>query len=164
MEARSSRQIRDKFKDLYLTALVANWKVWPAAQVSSSIIFSFCGCWGLKHSISVHQFPVYTSSLPCPVLTSLRSFLDIVFVHSKLWVSFLFSYFCDIQSHSLYYLGKTRSRTKRARHAKHSAHRLSLFFWHLHVCILWASKSPFFWITVFLMVNANCSFLLQHIM
>jgi protein Mpv17 len=32
MEARSSRQIRDKFNDLYLTALFANWKVWPAAQ------------------------------------------------------------------------------------------------------------------------------------
>ena len=36
MEARSPRQIRDKFKDLYQTALIANWKVWPAAQVSSS--------------------------------------------------------------------------------------------------------------------------------
>jgi len=32
MEARSPRQIRDKFKDLYQTVLIANWKVWPAAQ------------------------------------------------------------------------------------------------------------------------------------
>jgi len=32
MEARSPWQIRDKFKDLYQTALIANWKVWPAAQ------------------------------------------------------------------------------------------------------------------------------------
>jgi len=33
MEARSPTQIRDKVTDLYGTALVANWKVWPMAQV-----------------------------------------------------------------------------------------------------------------------------------
>jgi len=32
MEARSPRQIREKFKDIYPTALITNWKVWPAAQ------------------------------------------------------------------------------------------------------------------------------------
>jgi len=32
MEARSPRQIQAKFKDLYQTALISNWKVWPAAQ------------------------------------------------------------------------------------------------------------------------------------
>ena len=41
MEARSPRQIRDKFKDLYQTVLIANWKVWPAAQVSSANYFFF---------------------------------------------------------------------------------------------------------------------------
>ncbi|KIM48421.1 hypothetical protein M413DRAFT_440149 [Hebeloma cylindrosporum] len=33
MEARSLRQIKDRVKDLYRTALVANWKVWPLAQL-----------------------------------------------------------------------------------------------------------------------------------
>ncbi|KDR84774.1 hypothetical protein GALMADRAFT_233120 [Galerina marginata CBS 339.88] len=33
MEGRSPRQIGDRFKDLYLTALLANWKVWPIAQL-----------------------------------------------------------------------------------------------------------------------------------
>lgn len=41
MEGRSPRQIGDKFKDLYQTALFANWKVWPAAQVSSANHFFF---------------------------------------------------------------------------------------------------------------------------
>ena len=33
MEARSLRQIKDRVRDLYRTALVANWRVWPLAQV-----------------------------------------------------------------------------------------------------------------------------------
>ncbi|KAF8168320.1 hypothetical protein B0H34DRAFT_685082 [Crassisporium funariophilum] len=33
MEARSPRQIRERFKDLYQTALLANWRVWPLAQL-----------------------------------------------------------------------------------------------------------------------------------
>ncbi|PPQ90429.1 hypothetical protein CVT25_014947 [Psilocybe cyanescens] len=33
MEARSPRQIGDRFKDLYGTALIANWRVWPLAQL-----------------------------------------------------------------------------------------------------------------------------------
>ncbi|TFK41378.1 hypothetical protein BDQ12DRAFT_626793 [Crucibulum laeve] len=32
MEGRSRRQISEKFRDLYPTAILANWKVWPAAQ------------------------------------------------------------------------------------------------------------------------------------
>lgn len=43
MEARSPRQIREKFKDLYQTALIANWKVWPIAQVSLFDIYLFPG-------------------------------------------------------------------------------------------------------------------------
>ena len=33
MERRSPRQIGDRFRDLYRTVLLANWKVWPLAQV-----------------------------------------------------------------------------------------------------------------------------------
>ena len=56
MEARSPRQIREKFKDLYQTALIANWKVWPVAQVGSSkhLFFSFsCLKSNVNHSLSI---------------------------------------------------------------------------------------------------------------
>jgi len=33
MEGRSPLQIRERFVDLYKTALVANWKIWPLAQM-----------------------------------------------------------------------------------------------------------------------------------
>lgn len=33
MEGRDGAHIRGKYKDLYRPALIANWKVWPAAQV-----------------------------------------------------------------------------------------------------------------------------------
>ncbi|KAF8203275.1 hypothetical protein BJ912DRAFT_350795 [Pholiota molesta] len=32
MEGRSPSQIRERFVDLYKTALIANWKIWPLAQ------------------------------------------------------------------------------------------------------------------------------------
>lgn len=34
MEGRNAEQIREKHRDMYMPALVANWKVWPLAQVS----------------------------------------------------------------------------------------------------------------------------------
>jgi len=34
MEGRAPQQIRQKYNDLYKTALLTNWKVWPLAQVS----------------------------------------------------------------------------------------------------------------------------------
>lgn len=33
MEGRDVQHIRGKFKDLYGQAIVANWQVWPLAQV-----------------------------------------------------------------------------------------------------------------------------------
>ncbi|KAF9535557.1 hypothetical protein CPB83DRAFT_779622 [Crepidotus variabilis] len=33
MEARSPREIRQRFEDLYPTAMLTNWKVWPVAQL-----------------------------------------------------------------------------------------------------------------------------------
>jgi len=35
MEGRNLEQLRQKYRDLYQPALLANWKVWPAVQVSS---------------------------------------------------------------------------------------------------------------------------------
>jgi hypothetical protein len=34
MEGRDSKHIRGRFEDIYQPALLANWKIWPAAQVS----------------------------------------------------------------------------------------------------------------------------------
>lgn len=33
MEGRDPEHIRARFKDIYQPALLANWKIWPAAQV-----------------------------------------------------------------------------------------------------------------------------------
>ena len=41
MEGRDPRQIRERFRDLYQTALIANWKVWPVAQVSPVMFRGF---------------------------------------------------------------------------------------------------------------------------
>jgi protein Mpv17 len=35
MEGRDIKHIRGRFEDIYRPALLANWKIWPAAQVSS---------------------------------------------------------------------------------------------------------------------------------
>ena len=40
MEGRDARHIRGKFKDLYGQAIIANWHVWPLAQVRSLQAFS----------------------------------------------------------------------------------------------------------------------------
>ncbi|KZT61083.1 Mpv17/PMP22 [Calocera cornea HHB12733] len=33
MEGKNVQQIRQKYKDMYWSALIANWQVWPAAQL-----------------------------------------------------------------------------------------------------------------------------------
>jgi len=40
MEGRTKHQIRDKYADMYTTALLTNWKIWPLAQVHFSGISS----------------------------------------------------------------------------------------------------------------------------
>ncbi|KAG5639307.1 hypothetical protein H0H81_004509 [Sphagnurus paluster] len=37
LERRSPAQIKEKFSDLYIPALVTNWKVWPVAQLWSPV-------------------------------------------------------------------------------------------------------------------------------
>ena len=37
MEGRDASQIKQKYKDLFMHALLANWQVWPLAQVRSSV-------------------------------------------------------------------------------------------------------------------------------
>ena len=33
MEGRDSNHVKTKFKDMYVPAILANWQVWPLAQV-----------------------------------------------------------------------------------------------------------------------------------
>ena len=41
MEGRDPQHIRGKFKDLYGEAIIANWQVWPLAQVCTNLqVFS----------------------------------------------------------------------------------------------------------------------------
>jgi len=41
MEGRDIKHIRARFEDIYRPALLANWKIWPAAQVSSTYLSHF---------------------------------------------------------------------------------------------------------------------------
>jgi protein Mpv17 len=41
MEGRDVKHIRARFEDIYRPALLANWKIWPAAQVSSTYLSHF---------------------------------------------------------------------------------------------------------------------------
>lgn len=36
MEGRDIKHIRARFENIYQPTLLANWKIWPAAQVSST--------------------------------------------------------------------------------------------------------------------------------
>lgn len=41
MEGRDVKHIRARFEDIYRPVLLANWKVWPAAQVISVYLLTF---------------------------------------------------------------------------------------------------------------------------
>ena len=41
MEGRDIKHIRGRFEDIYRPALLANWKIWPAAQVSLTYLSHF---------------------------------------------------------------------------------------------------------------------------
>src|SRR5258707_15315517 len=43
MEGRSPKHIRARFEDIYRPALLANWKVWPVAQVRQVLSFRVSG-------------------------------------------------------------------------------------------------------------------------
>ncbi len=40
MEGRDLKHIRARFEDIYRPTLLANWKIWPVAQVSSTYVFT----------------------------------------------------------------------------------------------------------------------------
>ena len=41
MEGRDLKHIHARFEDIYRPALLANWKIWPVAQVNSTFFFFF---------------------------------------------------------------------------------------------------------------------------
>ena len=76
MEGRNLGQIRQRYKDIFPTALLANWKVWPLAQVSQiCILFGFLSS---DHPFLVDQLPIHAASIPRSIYTDLRSLLDVV--------------------------------------------------------------------------------------
>ena len=60
MEFRSIGQIRERYADMYTTALLANWKVWPVAQVSTvNLTATTYSC----ARPSANKFPVHTITI-----------------------------------------------------------------------------------------------------
>lgn len=81
MEGRDSAHIKGKFKDLYMPLIMANWQVWPLAQV--------CHC-SSKHlkiasscTLVAHQLPLYAPALPSSIPVVVRCVLDTVSVYRK---------------------------------------------------------------------------------
>jgi hypothetical protein len=84
MEGRDSEHIRARFEDIYRPALLANWKIWPAAQVRQIYGFSpYFGIWLtqvvlVRCGAIVCEFLVYALALPRTISTDLWHVLDAV--------------------------------------------------------------------------------------
>ena len=61
MEGRDPQHIRARFEDIYQPALLANWKIWPAAQVRcfARFFFPFLGTVEPRH----HSLSIFVSCL-----------------------------------------------------------------------------------------------------
>jgi len=82
MEGRAPQQIRQKYNDLYKTALLTNWKVWPLAQVSyAGITFPIPHFLNLQSP--AHQLSLHVSTIPSPIPVYVRRILDTLFVYYK---------------------------------------------------------------------------------
>jgi hypothetical protein len=87
MEGRDSKHIRARFEDIYRPALLANWKIWPAAQVRQLFygfsIFRHLADAGVvlvrwRCGAIVCEFLVYALALPRAISTDLWHVLDAV--------------------------------------------------------------------------------------
>lgn len=64
MEGRNIDHIEEKFKNVYWSTLVANWKVWPALQVRFFLVVQGPACVSTKKTcspadqLSVHAFAI----------------------------------------------------------------------------------------------------------
>lgn len=81
MEGRSPAQINQKFGDIYLPALFANWKVWPLAQVRFLVMMcAFMVVW-LTSRVLVDQLPLHASCVPRALSVNVRCLLDTIPVY-----------------------------------------------------------------------------------
>lgn len=77
MEGRTHDQIRDKYTDMYTTALLTNWKVWPLAQVR------FRTSRHVKFDIAiVDKFPIYAFTVQNTISVCMWCLLDALPLHS----------------------------------------------------------------------------------
>lgn len=73
MEGRSKDEIKAKYRDLFWPAIQANWKVWPAIQVS----LRYVGLWRCGTDLSsVRELQVHSAGVPRAIPIHLRMFLD----------------------------------------------------------------------------------------
>ena len=90
MERRDPQQIRTRFKDIYQPALLANWKIWPAAQVRCFARFFFPFWALLNRDTIVYQFSFHAPCISCPIPTNVWRFLDPLPVSSQFCVCLFF--------------------------------------------------------------------------
>ena len=94
MEGRGPHHIHGKFKDLYGQALIANWRVWPLAQV----------CTLKSASVSakphpVNQLPFHALGISSSVPEYMWGILDVVPLITELRVSFSSDVFSSLRTH-----------------------------------------------------------------
>ncbi|SRR6266702_2812118 len=116
MEGRDPEHIRARFNDIYQPALLANWKIWPAAQVRCLTRF-FPPFWALfNRDTTVYQFSFHASTISCPIPTNMWCFLDPLPISSQFCVCLIFCF-----AHSLPTL--THENTERAKNKTQRTHR-----------------------------------------
>ena len=111
MEGRDPEHIRARFKDIYQPALLANWKIWPAAQVRCLARFVL-RLWALSNRDTiVHQFSFHASAVSCPIPTNVWRFLDPLPISSHLCVCL---YLCIVLAASSdIHTEKAKNKTQR---------------------------------------------------
>ncbi|THH19716.1 hypothetical protein EW146_g1476 [Bondarzewia mesenterica] len=87
MEGRDTEHIRGKYRDLFHPVLLANWKVWPAAQVG--VVTTFSRTRRALTNDAAHKLPLHASGIPCALPANSRSVLDALPVYAQLYVRFL---------------------------------------------------------------------------
>ena len=70
------KHIQQRFNDMYKVALLANWRVWPLAQVCVSCDLASRKIDG--HLFAADQLQIHAATVSCPLPGHLWSVLDIV--------------------------------------------------------------------------------------
>ena len=79
MEGRDTKHVAGRYHDMYKPALMANWKVWPVAQVCIDVHNTDILAVVDSHSCSaVDQLPLYAPAISCTLPIDVRCLLDIV--------------------------------------------------------------------------------------